>query len=196
MRKVSFQQIRASNPPAEVWRRLIGLGKSEADDFEVTIHDILRIEGLDDALWCLRVWPEYANKWRILAVRFARQVEYLMTDKRSVEALDVAERYANGNATDSELWAARAAAEDAVGDAEGITEWDAARAARAAVGGDGGATVWDAGEAAMDAEGDAVGSDGDAAWGAARAAWKRQRELLTEMIKEIETEACTAGDIK
>lgn len=177
MRKVSFQQIRASNPPAEVWRRLIGLGKSEADDFEVTIHDILRIEGLDDALWCLRVWPEYANKWRILAVRFARQVEYLMTDKRSVEALDVAERYANGNATDSELWAARAAAEDAVGDAEGITEWDAARAARAAVGGDG-------------------GSDGDAAWGAARAAWKRQRELLTEMIKEIETEACTAGDIK
>ncbi len=108
MRKISLQQIRAFNPCTEGWRRLIkGLGKSEADDsLEITIHDILRINGLDDALWCLRVWPEYASKWRMLAVRYARQVQYLMTDKCSVDAIDVAERHANGAAAGAAAWAA------------------------------------------------------------------------------------------
>ena len=36
-----------------------------------------------------------------------------MTDQRSLNALDVAERYANGQATDKELSVARAAAKDA-----------------------------------------------------------------------------------
>jgi hypothetical protein len=68
---------------------------------------------------------------RLFAVWSARQVQHLMTDPRSVAALDVAERHANGEATDEELAAARAAAGAAwaaAGEAAGAA-WKAARAA-------------------------------------------------------------------
>jgi hypothetical protein len=73
---------------------------------------------------------------RLFAAWSARQVQHLMKDERSLIALDVAERHANGQATDEELasasdaaWAAvRAAARDAVRAAA----WDAARAAQCA----------------------------------------------------------------
>ena len=51
----------------------------------------------------------------LFTVRCARRVQHLMTDPRSIVALDVAERYAHGEATDKEL----ADAADAV--------WDSAR---------------------------------------------------------------------
>jgi uncharacterized membrane protein len=38
-----------------------------------------------------------------MAVRFAREIQHLMKDTRSIEALDVAERYSKGEATDEEL---------------------------------------------------------------------------------------------
>ena len=47
---------------------------------------------------------------RRFAVWSARQMQHLMTDERSLNALDVAERYADGDATDEELVAAYAAA--------------------------------------------------------------------------------------
>ena len=65
-----------------------------------------------------------------------------MTDQRSVDALDVAERYANGEATVEELTSARAAARDAWDDSGAA--WAAWDAAGAAVGG----AAWDAGNAA------------------------------------------------
>ena len=57
---------------------------------------------------------------RLIAVKCARRVQHLMTDQISINALDVAERYANGEATYEELTAARDAA------------WVAARAAAGA----------------------------------------------------------------
>ena len=75
---------------------------------------------------------------RLFAVWSARQVQHLMTDLRSLAALDVAERYANGGATDDELAAARAAALGAAWDAARDAAWDAARAA-----------AWDAARAAQ-----------------------------------------------
>jgi hypothetical protein len=65
---------------------------------------------------------------RLFAVWCARQVQHLMIDKRSLDALDVAERYANGEATDEGLAAAR----DAAGEAAWEAAWEAARAAGAA----------------------------------------------------------------
>ena len=47
---------------------------------------------------------------RLFAVYCARSVEHLMADQRSRQAIDVAERFAHGNATDEELTAAWAAA--------------------------------------------------------------------------------------
>jgi len=81
---------------------------------------------------------------RLMAVAFARQVQHLMKDQRSINALDVAERYANGEATVEELrtageaadaaWAARGAAWAAEAAWAARAAWEAAReaAARAA----------------------------------------------------------------
>ena len=71
---------------------------------------------------------------RLFAVWCERQVQHLMPDERSIAALDVAERRANGNATDEELrtaaWVARAAASDVAW----MAAWRAAEAARDTVG--------------------------------------------------------------
>lgn len=73
---------------------------------------------------------------RLFAVRCARRVQHLMKDQRSIDALDVAERYANGEATEDELtaateatWAAADAAAEAATCAVLSATWAAADAA-------------------------------------------------------------------
>lgn len=106
-------------------RILAAVGKDSPDDEPITFATIVDSVGLFPALRCCRAEPQYASEWRLFAVWCARQVQHLMDDKRSLASLDVAERYANGQATDQELASAYAAA-DAAADA-------AASAARLAV---------------------------------------------------------------
>ena len=111
---------------------------------------IIDSNGLDDALWSLKACEQTQDlkrSERLFAVWCARQVQHLMTDHRSINALDVAERHANGLATDEELSAAR----DAARDAAWAAAWEAAR------------------DAARDA---ARAAAWDAAWDAAREAQK------------------------
>ena len=145
---------------------LKNLGKTSADDEPLAITTILDSNGLDDALWCLRAVDGHQREMRLYAVDCARSVQHLMKDPRSIAAIDVAERYANGLATD----AVRAAAWDAARAAAWDAAWDAARAAaRDAVR----AAAWDAARAA--------------AWDAARAAaWDVQADLLRIVCAEIE----------
>ena len=153
----TLNRIRAYSPCAEGWQKLLkGLGKTHADDEPLQFSEILRINGLDDALWCCRAEPQYAQEWRLYAVWCARRVQHLMTDPRSLAALDVAERYATGHATDAELETARAAARAAAEAAAGDTAWAAWAAA------------W------------------DAAWAAARAAQSREfLRVVTETMEKI-----------
>ena len=143
----TLARIRAHSPCAGGWAKLLShLGKTKADDAPIGLDEILASNGLDDALWCLRSVPEESRRWRHLAVRFARTVDHLMTDHRSLTALDVAERYADGLASDADLAAARDAAWDAARDAArdaAAAAWDAAAAARAA--------AWDAARDAQSA---------------------------------------------
>ena len=121
----TLNAIRAHGPCAAGWTKLLAhLGKTKADDEPLSLLTILDSNGLDDALWCMRAMPEHSRHWRLYAVWCARQVQHLMTDPRSVAALDVAERHATGAATDAELcaaWDASLAAARAAGDAA----WDA-----------------------------------------------------------------------
>ena len=118
----TLNRIREQSPCSDGWTKLLrGLGKTAADDVPLSYADILRINGADDAFWCLRAEPQHDRLWRMVAVRCARTVQHLMTDPRSIAALDVAERHANGAASDAELAAAWDAAWDAA--------WAAARAA-------------------------------------------------------------------
>jgi hypothetical protein len=103
---------------------------------------------------------------RLIAVKCARQVQHLMTDQRSINALDVAERFSNGEATEQDLAAARDAS------------WDAARAAA-------GAAARAAARAAAGAAARAAARDAswDASWAAAgAAAGAKQSEIIREYI--------------
>jgi len=144
----TLNRIRENRPCKKGWAQLLlHLGKTKADDEPLPYSVIVESNGLEGALWCCRAEPEH-KKWRLFAVWCARQVEHLMTDQRSKDALDVAERYAYGNATDEELNAAKAAAWAAAGAEAGDAAWAAA---------------WDAAWAA------AVAAAGDAAWAAQKA---------------------------
>ena len=122
----TLNRIRAHGPCEPGWKKLLaGLGKTKADDEPLSFARIVEINGLDDALWCCRAEPQYAKEWRLFAVWCARQVEHLNPDPRVKAAIDTAERYANGDATNDELaaaWDAALAASDAA-----LAAWDAQR---------------------------------------------------------------------
>jgi len=169
MLHTTLNKIRACHPCESGWTKLLKhLGKTTADDEPLLFSVIVESNGLDDALWCCRAAPEYDREWRLFAVWCARQVQHLMTDKRSIEALDVAERFANGSATTQELAAAR----DAAGAAARDAAWDAAREAAEAAAGDAArAAAWAAAEAAA----------GDAAREAARV---NQKTKFLEVVEK------------
>jgi len=106
----TLKAIRAHSPCADGWTKLLRhLGKTQSDDKPLAITTILDSNGFDDALWCLRAVAGYDREIRLYAVWCARQVQHLMRNPRSRAALDVAERYAHGQATDAELAACAAA---------------------------------------------------------------------------------------
>ena len=123
----TLNKIKAHSPCESGWKKLLKhLGKTKADDEVLPFSVILESNGLDDALWCCRSAPEYTREWRLFAVWCALQVKNLMTDKRNLNVLKVAENFANGLATQAELAAARDAARNAARDAARGAAWDAA----------------------------------------------------------------------
>lgn len=112
---ITLNKIRAHSPCEDGWKKLLNSKGGTTADYSVefSLSDVLDSNDLADTLWCLRCLPEHNNLWRLYAVWCARQVNHLMKDQRSIDALDVAERHARGLATEAELAAA----------------WDAARAA-------------------------------------------------------------------
>ena len=171
----TLSAIRAHRLCESGWRKLLAhLGKTAADDEPLPFETILDSNGLDDALWCCRSAPQYDREWRLFAVWCARQVQHLMPYPRSVAALDVAERFAKGEATDDELTAAVVAAEaawSAAWAAAGVAAGVAAEAAWAAAGVAAGVAAYDAGRAAAGAAAWAAAYDaGVAAYDTGRAA--------------------------
>ena len=159
--KTTLNQIRDCGPCELGWRKLLAhLGKTKSDDESLSILTILESNDLDDALWCLRAVKGRDREIRLYAVWCARQVQHLNTDPRVSDCIDVAERFANGEATNEER------------DAAGAAAWAAAwAAARDAAGAAAGAAAWAAAMAA--------------AWDAARAA---QKKHLIELCKRCEAE--------
>lgn len=138
----TLNKIRAHNPCSDGWEKLLkNLGKTKADDEPLSMLTILNSNGFDEAMWCLRAFEGIDKEARLFGIACARRVQHLVADK-SIRALDVAERYAHGQATADELRAARDAARsawEAALAAEGAAEGASWAAARCAAG-----AAWDA----------------------------------------------------
>jgi len=187
--QTTLKKIRAQSPCAGGWTKLLAhLGKTKADNEPLPLSVILESNGLNDTLWCLQVVDGFEREKRLFAVWCARQVQRLITDPRSLAALDVVEQFANGQASLEELAAANANANAAAAwAANAAAAWaaaanaaDAANAAAANA-----AAAWAAAANAADA----------AAWAAAAdaAAWAAARASQTQELKRVL--ACTEAGI-
>jgi len=203
----SLNKIRECAPCKREWKKLLAhLGKTKADDEPLPFSVIVKSNGLDDALWACRTTPEYDHEWRLFAIWCARQIQHLIIDHQSVHALDVAERNANGQATDKELHtaqnAARNAAWAAAEAAQAAVEAAASAAASAAAWAAAWAVAWAAGAAALDAAFSAQQAAGlaaraaagnaaawDAATAAASAAANAARDAQTQKFLDVVSSA-------
>ena len=141
-------------------------------------HDWALAQGVTTMaeLWKLDIRPDWRiwiatrpgvlddRTLRLSAVYCARSVQHLMKDQRSINSIDVAERYAHGEATDEELGVALADGIDAAIAARTASGYAARDAERAAMG----AAARDAARAARYAANSAAR--------AARAAWYEVRD--------------------
>lgn len=204
--KTTLNQIRDRSPCSDGWKKLLAhLSKTAADDEPLSIVTILDSNGLNDALWCLHAVKGHDREIRLYAVWCARQVQHLMTDPRSISVLDVAERFANGDASRAEL----ASAGEAAGAAT-VAAIVAAAGAAAGVAAVAAAAAW---EAVGDVAGAAAGAAARAAaWFAAQdtagnatrfaagnaagvAAWAAQEKRLREICAECDI-AQRLGEVK
>ena len=163
MQQITLQQIRDLGPCYDPTKYL-------PENWTGTVIDILNVEDCpaNDRLWVL-LREDFidAKTLRLFAVWCAREALNLIDnpDQRSIEACNVAERYANGEATKKDL----AAAWDAAWAAERATAWAAASDAACSA-------AWDAASAA--------------AWDAARAAeraaaWAAESGAQVNQLKKM-----------
>lgn len=111
----TLNKIREHSLPTK--KLLRTLGKKEFDDEPLSLITILDNIGLDSAILCLSTVDGYDREKRLFAVWCAREVQPLMKDHRSIDALDVAKKFANNTATQRELTIAEDAAWNAVHEA-------------------------------------------------------------------------------
>ena len=162
MRTTTLNKIKKHRPCSDGWEKLLKfLGKAEADDEQLSYLRILESNGLDDCLWAARADDsEDAEKfWRLLACDFVEHMN--PTDPRSINAIAVARKFANGDATEEELAAAMASAAraaEAAWEAAWAAAWEVTRTA-----------AW---EAAWEAAREAARAAWIAAWEAGAAAWE------------------------
>ena len=121
----------------------------------------------DWMLWAAQKFNVDLKKLTLAKVACARTVQHLMTDNRSILALEVAEKFGEGVATLEEM---NAAAADAAAAADDAADAYAAAAAAAAY------------AAAADAAADAAAADADADADARISALKEMASLVRENI--------------
>ena len=186
--KTTLNKIREQSPCQLGLEELLRtLGKTKADDELISIETILNSNALDYTLCCLGAVEGRDREIRHYMVWCARQVQHLMTDQRSINALDVAEKFADGLATQAELSAARDAAWDAARDSSSEAARAAARSAAWSV-------AWSAARSAARA---ASADARDAVRAAARsAAWSVAWYVAWGVARDAAWDAASAAQEK
>ena len=115
----TLNEIREHSPCSDGWSNLLeSLDKTHADDEPLALEQILDSNGLDDALWALRVVRGHDKDLRLFACQCARLVlpifeERYPGDARPRKAIEAAEAFALGQIGKAELEKAYANAADA-----------------------------------------------------------------------------------
>ena len=168
MKNLSISDIRALQPYYDPKRHL-------AEDWEGTIIDLLKRDDIpaEDRLW-VALHKEFLTEkiLRLFACRCVREVWHLLEDDRSKTAVEVAERYAVGEATAENRRRARDAAYAAYNDICGTNSAIAA-------------AMWTAADAAGTAARSAAADVAEAA-ADENAAREKQVKILIEMLEEDE----------
>jgi len=82
--------------------------RDEKPDDEIGIVQLVGWVGLYPAIWCCQTLPEFDKQWRLYAVWCARLVpanqrlNYMKTNELHVNAINLAERFANGQVDEAE----------------------------------------------------------------------------------------------
>lgn len=107
------------NPSLELWGKYVKrLDKSlnvvnaQHDTKPILYAQICDAMDLEYALWATQAEPQYNNTWRRFYIWYSREETCLLPT--TVNALNIAEEYIDGNATDQELIAACNAASVAI----------------------------------------------------------------------------------
>ena len=176
---ITLQQIRDAGPCEDGWRKLNkALGHPDLSA-EISIGDVVLSNGLEDALWCLRVLPP---RERVAAVMpSVRRASAHTSDQRVHECIADIDRWLAGD-DNVDIQEARAAATAAAA-------WAAAEAREA----EAAEAAWAAAEAA---EGTVRAAE--AAEEAVRAAgWKAERaQQRRDLLDMFPPRAPTAGEPK
>ena len=99
----TLNKIRQNKPCEDGWEKLLKfLKKTKGDDDPLSLLTVLESNDLEDAVWTLRAVDGFDREKRLFAVRCARRVQHLLTGPKAIEAIDVAERFAYGNAAAAE----------------------------------------------------------------------------------------------
>jgi hypothetical protein len=108
----TLNAIRKHSPCEESWKKLLAsLNKTQADDEALPLRHILDTLGVSDAIWALRSLEGADREIRLFASDCAERVLPIYEaqypeDMRPRQAIEVARRYAHGEATEQELNAA------------------------------------------------------------------------------------------
>ena len=126
----TLAQVSACSPCEDGWRKALKAFGTSDPATVISIGDMVLSNGIEDALWCLRVlnWEDVAVRryvLRTVVLPACRRAATHTTDSRVIECLDALDRWVDGDDT---VDLAKLAAGAEAAQAE---EWAAARAARA-----------------------------------------------------------------
>jgi hypothetical protein len=106
------------------WKTLLKyLGKTCADDEPLSLSVVLKSNGFDDAVWCLRAIKRRYPEKIAFALKCVREVQHLLDNPVCFKALDVVEAYTKGQASGKEVLDAKHAVQLVADEKQQSVEW-------------------------------------------------------------------------
>lgn len=92
----TLNHIRAYNPCPYSWKILLRyLNKTNTDNEPLLLSTIVKSNGLNDALWCCGIEPQYKHKLLLFNIWRINQMRHLIKDQRGITAINYIEQYVN-----------------------------------------------------------------------------------------------------